>query len=225
MTWHIPERGVKTQAHSNSKRWAPLSITDPLRVKASKAVSGHYLLHLFLKAQRVAKVIVAQGSQGSSRQKSRGKGSWWIFSPGAQGWESHLPLHPQRTPSSLDFPSHVGNPHSHHSPRSHRGCRTCILCTATCRSWQPRSCSGWTAGRWGDLEEAEMAALRPGVLTCHPLNTTLCLTWREGGVACVGIKRIKNQEKQTGGLDGALPALFTTTHSYSRSMPKERSEE
>lgn len=62
-----------------------------------------------------------------------------------------------------------------------------------------------------------MAALRPEGLTCHPLDTTLCLTWREGGVACV--------RKQTGGLDGALPALFTTTHSYSRLMPKERHED
>lgn len=168
MTWHIPERGVKTQAHPNSKRWAPLSTIDPFRAKGQQGSLWPLPPAPVSKGTKSSQGHCRTGSQGSSRQKSRAEGSWWIFSPGAQGWESHLPLHPHRTPSPLDFPSHVGNPHSHHSPRSHRGCRTCILCTATCRSWQPRSCSGWTAGRWGDLEEAEMAALRPGVWPVTP---------------------------------------------------------
>ena len=181
MRWHIPECGVKSQAHPNSKRWAPLSTTDPLRAegqqgglwplppapvsKGTERSQGHC-------STRVPTVLKAKVKGGRVLMDVFPRSPVMRIPPSSpSSKDSH----------SLDFPSHAGNPHSHHSPRSHRGCRTCILCTATCRSWQPQSCSGWTAGRWGDLEEAEMAALRPEGLTCHPLHTTLCLTWREGG--------------------------------------------
>ena len=140
------EQGVNGQAHPNHKQWAPLSVTEPSRESGSEVASGCHLLHLPPQAQRAPKVPVGQGGV-------------LTFSPGAQWQDSFLLFHPSKDSQTLGFlPPAREVPNSHHSPRSHKGCRICTLCTATCRSWRPRSCSGWTAGRLGDLQEAEMAA-------------------------------------------------------------------
>ena len=98
MRWHIPECGVKSQAHPNSKRWAPLSTTDPLRAEGQQG--GLWPLP----PAPVSKGTERSQGHCSTRVptvlKAKVKGwSWWMFSPGVQWWESRLPLHPQRTPT------------------------------------------------------------------------------------------------------------------------------
>jgi hypothetical protein len=105
-------------------------------------------------------------------------------------------------------------PNSHRSPRSHRGCRICTLCTATCRSWRPRSCSRWTAGRLGDLKEARSSTIRArgsglSPLTINPSHICASMDWGW---------------ETNRGLDRALFRLLTITTSRVRLSLKDKNK-